>query len=548
MHPYPYLSPLEMLYQWEKQNPDKLYMRQPINDVWHKWTWSETALQVRKMAAYLKSKNLEPNSKIAILSKNCAHWIMTDLAIMMSGHVSVPLYPNLKAESIAQILDHSQAKLVFVGKLDDFDSMKAGIPKDMDCITYPFYSVAAYPVWDDLIKEVEPLKDDVVRAPTDLATIIYTSGTTGMPKGVMHKFYNFSFATSNAVPLLGLKEEARFFSYLPLCHIAERLLVQMGSLYSGGMVSFAESIDTFAKNLSDTKPTVFLGVPRIWTKFQQGILTKLSQKKLNVLLAIPGISSLIKKKIRAGLGLQNATNVFTGAAPTPVSVLNWFKSLGIEIQEAYAMTENCCYSHVTLKDQIKFGFVGKALPHCEVKLSDQKEILIKHVALMDGYYKEEALTNETIQNGWLHTGDEGFIDDQGFLKITGRVKDLFKTSKAKYVAPAPIEMKLSANTNIEQVCVVGSGLPQPIALVTISEYGKTKDKEALNKSLKKTLDIVNPKFEQHEFVKKIVIIDAEWTIDNNLLTPSMKIKRKEVENTYQDNYQKWYDSKGTIVS
>ena len=298
MHPYPYLSPLEMLYQWEKQNPDKLYMRQPINDVWHKWTWSETALQVRKMAAYLKSKNLEPNSKIAILSKNCAHWIMTDLAIMMSGHVSVPLYPNLKAESIAQILDHSQAKLVFVGKLDDFDSMKAGIPKDMDCITYPFYSVAAYPVWDDLIKEVEPLKDDVVRAPTDLATIIYTSGTTGMPKGVMHKFYNFSFATSNAVPLLDLKEEARFFSYLPLCHIAERLLVQMGSLYSGGMVSFAESIDTFAKNLSDTKPTVFLGVPRIWTKFQQGILTKLSQKKLNVLLAIPGVSSLIKKKIK----------------------------------------------------------------------------------------------------------------------------------------------------------------------------------------------------------------------------------------------------------
>jgi long-chain acyl-CoA synthetase len=537
-----------MLYQWEKQNPDKLYMRQPINDVWHKWTWSETALQVRKMAAYLKSKNLEPNSKIAILSKNCAHWIMTDLAIMMSGHVSVPLYPNLKAESIAQILDHSQAKLVFVGKLDDFDSMKAGIPKDMDCITYPFYSVAAYPVWDDLIKEVEPLKDDVVRAPTDLATIIYTSGTTGMPKGVMHKFYNFSFATSNAVPLLGLKEEARFFSYLPLCHVAERLLVQMGSLYSGGMVSFAESLDTFAKNLSDTKPTVFLGVPRIWTKFQQGILTKLSQNKLNVLLAIPGVSSLIKNKIRTGLGLQNAANVFTGAAPTPVSILNWFKRLGIEIQEAYAMTENCCYSHVTLKDQIKFGFVGKALPHCEVKLSDQKEILIKHVALMDGYYKEEALTNETIQNGWLHTGDEGFIDDQGFLKITGRVKDLFKTSKAKYVAPAPIEMKLSANKNIEQVCVVGSGLPQPIALITISEYGKTKDKEALNKSLKKTLDIVNPKFEQHEFVKKIVIIDTEWTIDNNLLTPSMKIKRKEVENTYQDNYQKWYDSKGTIVS
>ena len=543
----PYLSPLEMLYHWEKNNPEKLYMRQPINDVWHKWSWAETALQVRKMAAYLKSQDLEPNSKIAILSKNCAHWIMTDLAIMMAGHVSVPLYPNLKADSIAQILDHSQTKLVFVGKLDDFESMKGGIPSDMACITYPFYSIEGYPLWDDLIKDVEPLTEDIIREPSDLATIIYTSGTTGMPKGVMHKFYNFSFSTSNAVPLLDLKDEARFFSYLPLCHIAERLLVQMGSLYSGGMVSFAESLETFAKNLSDTKPTVFLGVPRIWTKFQQGILTKLPQKKLNVLLAIPGVSSLIKKKIKAGLGLQNATNVFTGAAPIPVSVLNWFKRLGIEIQEAYAMTENCCYSHVTLNDQIKFGFVGKALPHCEVKLSHEKEILIKHVALMDGYYKEEELTNETIKDGWLYTGDEGFIDAQGFLKITGRVKDLFKTSKAKYVAPAPIEMKLSANKNIEQVCVVGSGMAQPIALVTISDYGKTKDKEALTKSLKKTLDIVNPKFEQHEHLRKIVVIDTEWTIENNLLTPSMKIKRKEVENTYQENYQNWYDSKDTIV-
>ena len=544
----PYLSPLEMLYHWEKQNPNKLYMRQPINDEWHKWTWSETAMQVRKMAAYLKGLDLEPNSKIAILSKNCAHWIMTDLAIMMAGHVSVPLYPNLKEESIAQILEHSQTKLIFVGKLDDFDSMKGGIPKDMPAITYPFYSIEATPVWDDLIKDVEPINEDVIRDPSDLATIIYTSGTTGMPKGVMHKFYNFSFATSNAVPLLDLKTQARFFSYLPLCHIAERLLVQMGSLYSGGMVSFAESLETFAQNLSDTKPTVFLGVPRIWTKFQQGILTKLPQNKLNVLLAIPGISSLIKKKIKSGLGLQNASNVFTGAAPTPVSVLKWFKKLGIEIQEAYAMTENCCYSHVTLNDQIKFGFVGKALPNCEVKLSDNKEILIKHIALMDGYYKEDKLTNETIKDGWLYTGDEGFIDQQGFLKITGRVKDLFKTSKAKYVAPAPIEMKLSANKNIEQVCVVGSGLPQPMALVTISEYGKTKDNKSLESSLKKTMEIVNAKFEQYEHLRKIVIVDQEWTIENNLLTPSMKIKRKEVENTYQDNYQKWYDSKDRIVS
>lgn len=545
MQTYP--SPLEMLYKWEKQNPDSLYMRQPINNQWHEWTWSQTAIQVRKMAAYLQSLDLEPNSKIAILSKNCAHWIMTDLAIMMSGHVSVPLYPNLKAESIKQILEHSETKLVFVGKLDAFEDMRPGIPKDMPCIAYPFYSEEGYPIWDDLTKDIDPISEDVVRDPMDLATIIYTSGTTGLPKGVMHKFYNFSFATSNAVPLLELKTEARFFSYLPLCHIAERLLVQMGSLYSGGMVSFAESLDTFAQNLSDTKPTVFLGVPRIWTKFQQGILSKLPQKRLNILLNIPFVSSLIKNKIKAGLGLQNADNVFTGAAPTPVSVLNWFKRLGIEIQEAYAMTENCCYSHVTLNDQIKFGFVGKALPHCDVKLSDDKEILIKHVALMDGYYKEEKQTNETIVDGWLHTGDEGYIDQQGYLKITGRVKDLFKTSKAKYVAPAPIEMKLSANKNIEQVCVVGSGLPQPIALITLSEYGKGRTKEDVAASLCKTVKIVNPKFDSHEHIKKIVILEKEWTIENNLLTPSMKIKRKEVESLYQDKYVEWYENDSSII-
>ena len=543
-----YKSPLEMFYHWEKETPNKLYMRQPINGEWYHWTWSETATQVRKMAAYLKSLDFPANSKIATLSKNCAHWIISDLAIMMAGHVSVPLYPNLKAESITQILEHSEAKLLFVGKLDDFESMRPGVPKDLPCIAFPFYSEEGYPVWDDLIQDVEPMTENVVREPNELATIIYTSGTTGMPKGVMHKFYNFSFATSNAVPLLGLATEERFFSYLPLCHIAERLLVEMGSLYSGGMVSFAESLDTFAQNLADTKPTAFLGVPRIWTKFQQGILGKLPQKKLNFLLSIPLVSSLIKKKIKSGLGLLEARNIFTGAAPTPVSTLKWFERLGIPIQEAYAMTENCCYSHVTLNDGIKFGSVGKALPHCEVKLSEENEILIKHVALMDGYYKEDKQTEETIKDGWLHTGDEGHIDAEGYLKITGRVKDLFKTSKAKYVAPAPIEMKLSANKNIEQVCVVGTGLPQPIALITLSEYGKSRPVEDVYGSLETTLNIVNPKFESHERLKKIVVLDKEWTIENNLLTPSMKIKRNEVERIYKDNYTTWYEKDGHIVS
>ena len=362
----------------------------------------------------------------------------------------------------------------------------------------------------------------------------------------MHDFHNFSFSTTNAVETIGLNKDS-FISYLPLCHIAERLLVEMGSLYSGGTVSFVESIDKFSENLKYIRPTVFLGVPRIWTKFQQGILSKIPRKRLNILLNIPFISKVIKNKIKSNLGLNKAKHIFTGAAPTPTSILKWFSKLDINIQEAYAMTENCCYSHVTLKDEIKVGFVGKALPLCKVKLSEKNEILIKHDGLMLGYYKEKEITSETIKDGWLYTGDEGFIDKQGFLKITGRVKDLFKTSKGKYVAPSPIEMKLSANKNIEQVCVVGNNIPHPLALIVLSEYGKVKAKSDLVKSLNKSLNIVNKKIEKHEKLNGIIILDEPWTIDNGRLTPTMKVKRNEVEKLYQSNYELWYDDKSKII-
>ena len=212
------------------------------------------------------------------------------------------------------------------------------------------------------------------------------------------------------------------------------------------------------------------------------------------------------------------------------------------------MTENTCYSHVSFKNKIKIGSVGQALPYCEVKLSEGNEILIKHDALMDGYYKEEGQTNETIKNGWLHTGDEGEIDENGFLTITGRVKDIFKTSKGKYVAPSPIEMKLSANKNIEQVCVVGDGVPQPLALITLSEIGLSKQKEDLIKSLEKTLKIVNTKLDAHERLHNIVVVNEEWNIENKLLTPTMKIKRNSIEKKYKEHYSNWYHSSNKIVT
>ena len=533
-----YKTALDWLYKWEKEKPNSVYLTQPVAGKWHSWTFKEVANEVRRMAGYINSLNLEKNSKIGILSKNCAHWIMADLAIFLSGNVSVPLYPNLNADTLSQILQHSETRLLFVGKLDDFSSQVSAVPEKVDCISFPFHT-ENYPMWDDLISNVEPV-ENLSRSSDELASIIYTSGTTGASKGVMHSFFNFSFSTINASKALDIaKNDEVFFSYLPLSHIAERLLVQMCSLYVGGKVFFAESLETFSENLSFASPTVFLGVPRIWTKFQQGILSKIPQKKLDLFLKIPIISSLIKKKIKKGLGLLNADNIFTGAAPTPVATINWFAKLGINIQEAYAMTENTCYSHVTLNSKIKVGYVGKALPFCNVKLSDINEILIKHEALMLGYYKDEKQTNEIIKDGWLHTGDEGSIDSDGFLKITGRVKDIFKTSKGKYIAPTPIEMKLSENNYIEQVCVVGNGIPQPIALAVLSESAHAA--ADLNESISKTLEDVNNTLEKHEVLNNIVLLKENWTVENKFLTPTMKIKRNSIEKKYQANYTKWYD-------
>ncbi|MFT7589071.1 MAG: long-chain acyl-CoA synthetase, partial [Limisphaerales bacterium] len=353
---------------------------------------------------------------------------------------------------------------------------------------------------------------------------------------------------SKAIGHIDCSPKDRFFSYLPLCHIAERLLVEHGGIYSGGSIDFAQSLDTFADNLRAAKPTIFLGVPRIWSKFQQGVLAKQPQKKLDTLLKIPIISGIIKKKVKEALGLQEGRMLMTGAAPIPVATINWYKKLGIELLEAYAMTENTCYSHVTMPDKVQVGSVGQALPDCDCRIGEEDEIQIKHDALMIEYYKDPEQTKEAFtSDGYLRTGDSGSIDSQGFLRITGRVKDIFKTDKGKYISPAQIELKLSANTNIGQVCLVGTGIPQPIALVTLSEIGQKVSKEEVSKSLVETVKALNKTLGKHEIIKSVVCLPEEWTVENTCLTPTMKIKRKNVEAKHKDNYIKWYEDENFVV-
>ena len=541
-------SPLSTFYKWEATQPDAMYLRQPVNGTWHTYSWRECGEQVRRMAAYLRSLNYAPGSKIAILSKNCVHWMLSDYAIWMAGYVSVPMYPNMAPTTVRQILDHSESKLLFVGKLDDWEYLKPGVPENLPCIAYPFYSVPGFPTWDDIVSKTDPITDNPDFPMDNLCTIMYTSGTTGVPKGVMHKFYNFAYAAEMAFPALNIDNTAIFFSYLPMCHIAERLLIEMGSLYTGGQVSFAESLDTFPKNLQDTAPTIFLAVPRIWAKFQEKFLEKMPQKKLDRMLKIPIIKGVVKTKIKKALGLHNADQVFSGAAPISVDLINWFWKLDIRIQQAYAMTEDCCYSHTNYKDRNRIGTVGLRFPGVELKFSEQGEMLVKHPAMMLGYYKEDALTQEVFdEEGFFKTGDKAEVDADGFLKITGRVKELFKTSKGKYVAPMPIEMKFANNTDVGQVLVVGYALPQPIALVTLSENGKKKSKQEVSDDLVKTLKAINATLDSFEKLEKVVVLNEEWTIANNLLTPSLKVKRNEVEKKFQDNYEKWFEMKDIAI-
>lgn len=540
-------SPLEAFLYWEQNIPDNQFFRQPINGKIKTYTYRAAGQEIRKLASALKAYKLPDKSHIALLSKNCAHWIMSDLAIMMAGHVSIPIYPTLNANSINKILVHSESKAIIIGKLDDFEPQKAGIP-DIHKISVALFGENEGDIWEELVEKNQALNEPYQQQKDDLVTIIYTSGTTGNPKGVMHTAGNFIISATTLSEYFKLPKNSRMFSYLPMAHIAERAGVAMLGITTGATISFTESLDTFASDLEATQPDSFGAVPRIWAKFQEKILESLPQKKLNFLLNVPLLNKVLKKKLRKKLGLKNAATIVSGAAPLASSTNRWFKKLGINIQQMYGMTEDCIVSHANLPDANKIGSVGKALPNVKVKLSPEGEVCIKNNCLMKGYYKAPEITASVFtEDGYLKTGDIGEYDHDGFLTITGRIKDQFKTDKGKYISPSTIEMQLAINTDIEQVCIVGTGIPQPIALVTPSLLGKAKDKQGLADSLMVTVNDINPSLEKHEKIKKVVIMKEEWTIDNGLITPSLKVKRNSVEKIHRPFYKSWFENGEKVI-
>lgn len=546
---------IERFYHWEATTPEKVFLRQPYGKTWKSLTFKEAGQEARKLTAALQAKGLEKGDHIGIYSKNCYHWILADLAIMMGGYVSVPLYSSLSDKGLKEVVDLADLKAIFLGKLDNWGKRAASIPAEVLTIKFPHYQgnarVSIGLEWEDLLRGVAPVQENFVPNLDDLWTIKFTSGTTGTPKGVMHVHRSPSWTIIQEIEtnFIGLCElpEIRTFSYLPLNHVGERIGIELPAIWFGGSLSFGESIDTFAQNLQDTQPTLFFSVPRLWNKFYLAVIEKIPKKRLYFLLSLPIISGILKKRIRTALGMREVQIAATGAAITPAFIKEFYKKLDIHLIEAYGMTELCgCITYGI--GETPYDSVGKTIPYGAIKVDPESgEVLTRTPFLMKGYYKDPEKTAAVMEDSWMKTGDKGIIDDDGNLKIIGRINDAFKTSKGVYITPNPLEEVLMQNDFIEQVCIVGLGIPQPLALINLSELGVAEEKSVVEQSISESLQKVNSGRTNYSQISTAIIQQETWSVENDLLTPTLKVKRQEMDNRFRGHYLAWHEEEAEVL-
>ncbi len=550
---------LDYVYAHETARASQVYLTQPNGTAAPvDYTWKQTMDEARKMATHLQGMGFESGARIAILSKNCAHFFMAELAIWMAGYTTVAIFPTEGADTVKFVLEHSGASLLFVGKLDTWNKQEPGVPTDMPRIAFPLAPKTSYDTWDAITAKAKPIAGKPARKPDDLAMIIYTSGSTGQPKGVMHSFAHVSAASEGINKsydaTLGAGTANRVLSYLPLAHVFERAYVECASFVNGNMrVFFAETLDTFLKDLQRATPTMFISVPRLWLKFQQGVFSKMPPAKLSRLLSIPILGKIVGKKVLKGLGLDQVKMAGSGSAPLPAELISWYRRLGLGLIEGYGMTEDFAYSYFSSVEMGAPGYVGVAREGVQARISDQGEIQIKSIGRMVGYYKRPDLDAESFtEDGYFRTGDLGEINAQGLMRITGRLKELFKTGKGKYVAPAPIESMINAHPMVESVMVSGVGQAAAYGLVVLAEdirpkMGDPAVREQVQTQLGQVLKEVNAKVADYEQLKMLVIAKEPWSIENGCLTPTMKIKRNKIEANVEGQVEGWYKGKGAVV-
>ncbi len=549
-------SLITYFYEKEKASPDSPFLNQPFGDNWEMYTWGQAGQMARKIANYISQQGFPKGSKIGLVSKNCREWVITDLAIMMAEMVSVPFFPTLTGDQLSEVLKIGDVEMLFVGKTEVWENMKSGIPSDMPVVRFPHYEdcdkIDVGTDWNMIMERTSLLEGTPAASIDDLWTIIFTSGTTGTPKGVMHDYNNvheiLAFTIAENPMRSVLDGSMRLFSYLPLNHIAERTML-VSCIAFGGQIFYTENLARFAQNLHAAQPTAFFAVPRIWTKFMQGVLGKMPQKKLDRLLKIPFIKSVVKKRIATQFGLQNSISNISGAAPIAQSTKDWWAKLDLPIGEAFGMTENFALCSFLPDNIARPGSVGKPYSVTELKIDEASgEILTKAPWTMKGYYKSPEKTSETIVDGWLHTGDKGRLDEDGYLTIIGRVKDTFKTSKGKFIIPAEVEEEFSKNNDIEAMCLLGLGMPQPVLVVGLSEIGLAKSKEEVGESLNTTLVAANEVLPNYKQVSSIVISKSGLlSVEGGTLTPTLKVKRNQVHELFKEKLHEYCVSSDSII-
>ena len=577
-------------YQLENYNLEKSLVSKKQG----KWIATSTQEYIDKANAIsrgLIQLGVQPNDKVAIISMtNRTEWNICDIGILQTGAQDVPIYPTISQEDYAYILNHSQSVYCFVScefVLEKINNIKDQVPSLKG--VYSFDTIAGCNHWEKLLalgkdesyqKEVEKRKNNIKEL--DLATIIYTSGTTGKPKGVMLSHKNIVSNAINSTHRIPFElGKSKALSFLPVCHIYERMLLYMYQ-YCGVSIHFAESLETISENLQEIKPQVMTAVPRLLEKIYDKIYAKGAdlrgiKKKLFFWAIELGLNykpygengwwyefqlkianKLIFSKWRAALGGELEV-VASGSAALQTRLAKIFNAAGIPIMEGYGLTETSPVVSVNdmRNKHFRIGSVGKIIKDTEVRIASDGEILVKGPQVMMGYYKDEELTNKVIKNDFFHTGDIGEIDQDGFLKITDRKKEMFKTSGGKYVAPQVVENAMKESFFIEQIMVIGDGEKMPAAFIQLNfdfvkdwakrkgfEIGTSAEEIIKNPRLldriQKEIDNHNKQFGNWEKVKKFELTPDIWSIESGHLTPTMKLKRKVIKEKYTKLYSRIY--------
>lgn len=532
-------SPLEYFYKWEKSTPDLIFTRQSLGSgKWHELSWREYSDQARRLAGFLRDQSYPPGSRIALWSVNTVDWVVADLAIMLAGHVSVPINPAQDAETVKYFLEHSETKLALLGIFSEAGNVDDILGSDITRVAMMGYSGTADIALKDVVKSHPPLTESPVPDGEELMTIIYSSGTTGLPKGIMHLHRTHGLLAEKASEILRLKmydpsdpvSRMRTFSFLPMAHIAEKNSVWLSSLYNNAELSISAGLDSFVDEIRSIQPTFFFGVPRIWENFRTRVIAELPDAVTPEKLT-EDVRALILKQ----LGLSAVTCCISGGAPIAAKVHEWYVSLGLNLREAYGTTETSGTATFSPPDKTPVpGCAGNGQGVAEIKISDQGEILVKTDGLMSGYYKNPEKTAEVLVDGWYHTGDAGRLDDNGDLWVTGRLGSVFKSTKGKFVHPEPIEDQFGGVSEIEQLMVFGHGFEQPMMLITLSEAARKKAKNEVETGLLAALNRINETLAAYERVKQIFICDDEWTVTSGMITATLKAKRPVIEVAYID--------------